>query len=78
MSRLGRSHREVLRPSKFWTPESPRPSFRLMNHPGNMGRNQRKREMKEFTNQFTHKQLREMKIHERRETFKEVRSQPKG
>lgn len=72
------SGREGLRPSKYWTPGSPRPSFRLLSHPGNIGRNQRKREVKEFTKQFTRKQFLEMKIHEKREAFKESRTQPRG
>lgn len=71
------SHREVYRPSKYWTPDSPRPAFRVGPHPGNVGRNKHKREFREFASQFTHKQLREMKIHEKRVTFNELRSQPR-
>jgi hypothetical protein len=76
MSNKKGTNREFYRPSKFWTPDSPRATFRAMSV-GNHGVNEHKRKVKEFLKGFTKQQIIEMKAAEHRKARRERQEAPR-
>ena len=70
------TNREYYRPSKYWTPDSPRPAFRSMTV-GDHGLNKHKREVKEFLKGYTKQQIIEMKAAEHRKARREKQEVPR-
>jgi hypothetical protein len=73
---MSKTHREMYRPSKYWTPESPRATFRATTV-GNLGINKRKKEVNEFLKGFTKQQIIEMKAAEHRKARRERQEAPR-
>lgn len=76
MASKSKSHREYYRPSKFLTPESPKPTFRAMSV-GDLGRNAKKRLGKEFKSTMTRQQFQEARRHAQREARRERQESPR-